>query len=92
MSYRINLYPQSEAGFWRAEVEFKHYRNDVAANLAGVNLPPDLTVDDYGIAVEVGSDTLNDGFGDQIAETVRNFIQEITPVVNDLDNQDDAAA
>ena len=89
MSYRINLYPQSEAGFWRAEVEFKHHRSDVASNLIGVNLHADQTVDDDGITVDLGSDTLNDSFGDRIAETLRNFIQEITPVVNDLENQDD---
>ena len=89
MSYRINLYSQGEAGLWRAEVGFRHYRSDVAANLTGVNLHANQTVDDYGITVEVGNDTLNEGFGDRIAETVRNFIQEITPVVNDLENQDD---
>ena len=89
MSYRINLYPQGEAGFWRAEVDFRHHRSDVAANLTGVNLHANQTVDDYGITVDLGSDTLNDSFGDRIAETVRNFIQEITPVVNDLENQDD---
>ena len=89
MSYRINLYPQDEADLWRAEVEFKHHRSDVASNLIGVNLHADQTVDDDGITVDLGSDTLNDNFGDRIAETVRNFIQEITPVVNDLENQDD---
>ena len=89
MSYRINLYPQDEAGFWSAEVGFRHYRSDVAGNLTGVNLHADQAVDDYGITVALGSDTLNDSFGDRIAETMRNFIQEITPVVNDLENQDD---
>ena len=70
-------------------MEFKHYRSDVAGNLAGVNLHANQVVNREGITVDVGSDTLHDDFGDRIAATVRQFIEEITPLVNDLENEDD---
>ena len=86
-SYRINLYPQEESDEWRAEVEFRHDQNGLMTYLAGVSIHDDQNGDHGGISVTVGSDRLNDEFGDKIAATVRRFIEKITPVVNDFHDQ-----
>ena len=89
-SYRINLRPEGEVGGWRAEVEFKHNRPDLAGNLAGIRLHDDQAMDERGVTATLGAGSLNDEFGDRIAAVVRSFIESITPIVNDLDNEDTA--
>ena len=90
ISYRINLRPEGGVGIWRAEVEFKHNRLDLAANLAGLRLHDDCAVDEQGVTAMLGTGSLDDEFGDRIAAVVRSFIESITPIVNDLDNVDAA--
>ena len=40
-----------------------------------------------GIYVRMGSDTLNDNFAGRIAEMLRQFIEKITPVVDNLEDE-----
>ena len=37
----------------------------------------------------MGSDTLNDDFANKIAGMLRQFIEQITPIVDDLENEAD---
>ena len=43
--------------------------------------------DSAGILAGMASHTLNDGFSARIAELLRRFIEEITPIVDDLENE-----
>ena len=89
MSYRVNLYPK-EAGEWQAWVLFLHDQdglNECLSDKAAYDRLPDGVAQelyDNGIALEVGTDALNDDFGAKIAEVVRRFVEEISPVVNDF--------
>ena len=88
MSYRVNLWPGAETGTWTANVEFKHYRDDMAINIAGKQLHDDQIVDGEGIEIQIGTGTLNDEYRNKIAGIVRSFIEIFTPIVNDLDNEE----
>ncbi len=89
MSYQVNLYPKG-ASEWQEWVLFLHDQdglNEWLGNEAVYDrLPEGVAREPYdnGIAVHVGTDTLNDDFGGKIAEEVRRFVEEISPVVNDF--------
>ena len=78
-SYRINLWPQDEGNSCAANVEFKHQQSGLERNLADISLHPGQQRDQSGIEVRMGTDTLNDDFANRIAETLRHFIEQITP-------------
>ena len=90
MSYRVNLYPQGEAGEWQAYVEFSHDRdgldNLLESNATYELLPhgKDQQIFPYGVEVKVGNDVLSDSFSGLISATMRGFIEAITPVVDDF--------
>ena len=93
MSYRVNLFPQGESGEWRAEVQFEHNQDglrkildDTAPYNRLVTPFERHTRHAYSLSVVVGSNTLNNDFGDQIASKVREFIEAITPAVNDFED------
>ena len=89
MSYRVNLWPQDDGSSYYANVEFIHNRQDLEKNLAGISLHPEQQTYSNGITVDLGSDTLGDEFAKRIAEMLRRFIEEITPIVDDLENEAD---
>lgn len=86
--YRVNLYRQGESGEWQANVEFRHDQNGLATRFADIIISNEQSIDGNGITVNVGCESLNEKFGDKIASTVRRFIEEITPVVNDFADAD----
>ena len=86
--YAINLYPPEETGKWSASISFDN-RNKLS--LTGLNSVIPNTMEEIapnGIYtfVTTGPDFLNDSFANQIAEVLRDFIVEITPIVNDFGN------
>ncbi len=95
VSYRVNLFPQGESGVWLAYVEFWHDQNGLRKILDDIafqdRLPDSLEPEAHSnsFMVKVGRNTLNDDFRDQIATTVRTFIEEITPAVDDASNEQD---
>jgi hypothetical protein len=87
--YTINLYPQDETGKWLASVSFDN-RNQIG--LTGVDsIVPDAKeeISPQGIYtfVNVGTDKLNDDFAARIAQVLREFIAQITPIVDDMGNE-----
>ena len=82
LSYRVNLWPQQDSENWRASVEFWYAGFDLADQLAGIPRYEEHKIEGHRLVASVGSDTLNDAFGQKIAATLRDFIEEITPVVN----------
>ena len=87
-SYRINLYPQEEPHEWRACVGFSHNQDALAGKLYHVTLPDDCETDDWNVWVDVGIGMLDDRFGDKIASSMHQFIEQITPMVNQLADRD----
>ena len=55
--------------------------------LNGIKLGEQQEVDHMGIYVRMGGDTLNDDFAGRIAEMLRHFIQKITPIVDNLEDE-----
>ena len=89
MAYEVNLFPQDESNSWLAKVDFRH-RNvpEMKANLAGVSLHDQQEFYKDGIGVVVERDTLNDDFASRIAEMLREFIKQITPIVDKYDESE----
>ena len=50
--------------------------------LSDMVIHPEQSIDSNSIKVALGSDTLNWDFGGRISKTMRNFIEQITPVVD----------
>jgi hypothetical protein len=87
-SYRVNLLLRGE-NLWLSSIEFVHGLSNLQTKLAGVNLHPDQQLASDGIKLEMGTDTLNDEFAGRIAKITRKFIEQITPIVDDLQNESD---
>lgn len=92
LSYRVNLYPETEAGYWRAEFELKGYPGNAQRDFAGIDRPVECQIDSAGVTATVGTGQLNEEFAGKIAGVVRKFVEEITPIVDDLGNEDDGSA
>ena len=86
LSYQIDLRPQDSGGEWRANAFFG-YRSDIADLLKGVDVYPRQRFVKNWIEVNVGSNVLNDKFAGEIAEVIRSFIERITPIIDDLENE-----
>ena len=80
LCYRVTLRPE-EADTWRAIVRFKDERKLALPLLESVQIREDQEIDEEGIFVRVGTETLNDDFAGRIADMLRQFIETITPMV-----------
>ena len=88
LSYRVHLSEEgAEAGQWSAYVRFVNL--EIEKDLGGMEIHPDQFCEWEGkvLTVPIGTDTLNDEYAGRIADTLRVFIEQITPVVTDLDNE-----
>ena len=86
LCYRVTLRPQ-ETDTWLAIVRFKDERKLALPRLESVQIHEDQETDEEGIFVRIGSDTLNDDFAGRIAEMLRQFIEKITPIVDNLEDE-----
>ncbi len=89
--YSVHLRPRDGAETWHANVWFTNNRKLALPLLDGIRLHEHQRTDPKGIFVGMGYDTLNDDFADRIAEMLREFIEQITPIVDDPDNESDEA-
>ena len=89
LSYRVHLSEEgAEPGQWSAYVRFVN-DSEVEIGLGVVEIHPDQRFEWEGkvLTVAMGTDTLNDEYAGRIADTLRVFIERITPTVADLDNE-----
>ena len=84
--YRVKLRAREEDS-WEATLEFRHRMSGLQEKLAGINLHPDRQLVPEGLNLVMGVDSLNDEFAERIADMTRKFIEQITPVVDDLENE-----
>ena len=98
VSYRINLFLKDEL-VQRAYVSFEHNLNGLREKLTGVNLGPSQKTEPngVGITVKIERGVINDHtqdddeFANRIAIMTREFIEQITPIVDELENESDEA-
>ena len=91
MSYSVDLYPQEESGIWGAIVLFENRQKLALPAIDDINLDAQQNILPHGIyhLTAIGADTLNDEFANGIAKVLRNFIEHITPIIDDLGNESD---
>ena len=88
LSYRVHLSEEgAEAGDWSAYVRFVNF--EIEKDPGEMEIHPDQFFEWEGkvLTVSMGTDTLNDEYAGRIADTLRVFIEQITPIVADLDNE-----
>ena len=86
--YAITFRPvEGEPEHRWVNVRFRDDRNLAMSALNGIKLGEQQEVDHMGIYVRMGGDTLNDDFAGRIAEMLRHFIQKITPIVDNLEDE-----
>ena len=87
MCYRIHLLPQEGSDLWRADVGFSDEQKLALPALDGIEIHERQTITQNGVHVRMEPDSLNDSFANTLAEVLRRFIERITPVVDDLENE-----
>ncbi len=89
VNYSVDLRPQKESDKWQAVVLFENRQKLSLPALEGISLNAQHEVAPHGIYtfVKIGPDTLNDNFANRIAEILREFIEQITPIVDDFGNE-----
>ena len=102
--YEVNLFPPSEAENWEAHVFFNHrVLKDGEVNFAfqdvlnAISYPdkcPDewKVINNHRILRIIESDTLNDDFAREIADELRQLIETVTPVVDELASESEGEA
>ena len=89
VNYSIDFYANEEPGEWRAEVLFENRQGLALPALDGIAPDAERNQGPNGsfIYKATGSDTLNDKFASEIAEGLRDLIEQITPIVDDFGNE-----
>ena len=86
MSYRMNLYRlDSENDSWKVNVEFGHFSGELGSRIASLKIHESQSIEDDRVLVTHTSKDLDDAFSRQLGDTLRRFIEAITPVVNELE-------
>ena len=91
MTYLLNLYSGNDdsPNTWRADVGFAYWGRDIAdleSRLEGLHVYDDQRVENREILV-TRRGALDDSFANTLAATLRHFIEVVTPVVNDFENE-----
>ena len=94
MIYRINLYPQKDSlGTWQAYVGFGIWQSeleDLVSRVGDMHIYDDQIVKSRWVDVRRSGSALDDSFADTLAETLRRFIEVITPSIDDFVNERNA--
>ena len=68
-------------------VRFRDDQKRTREALEGIRLDAGQKIDHMGVYVEMRNDTLNDNFAGGIADMLRQFIEKITPIVDNLEDE-----
>ena len=85
--YSVRLRPAEETGKWQAGIWLRN-KNKIPqlADLQGTH--EGQTNHGDAIVVRVGPNILKDDFVNEVADVLRTFIEQITPIVDDLEDGD----
>ena len=91
VDYGVNLWQEDEENTWSAKIEFMHYIKGLQEKLTDVSLDseqyPNPSGTRNGIAVKVRGSALDDDFANRIAQMTRRFIEQITPIVDGFEEE-----
>lgn len=99
VSYRMNLYPETESGSWESgpwsvNLELAYLSNALANRVVESSVGDELISNKDCVATILTSDALDDQFANTLANTLKNLIENATHVVNEFEeeraNQEDA--
>ncbi len=87
--YAVELRETADPERWSARIQFENLQSIPLTNLGSIkpDLPVEIAPDGAHVRTEAGPDTLNDDYGARIAEIMRELITQITPIVDDYDNE-----
>ena len=83
VSHRVELWRQQSTDAWETIVVFKNWRG-IAQLLDGQVHPEQQSANPSEIYVALGEPDFSDAFAEQVAATLRRFIETITPVVDEM--------
>ena len=91
MTYLVNLYSDNEDSpdTWRADIGFAYWgrdNEDLVGRFEGLHVYDDQRVGNREIVV-TRRGALDDSFANTLADTLRRFIEVVTPAVNDFENE-----
>lgn len=94
VNYSVDLKPHDEPGKWTANILFENRERIFLPTLDNMDLGllnARRNTNNHGsfIYATTGPSFLDDDFANQIAGTLQNFIQHITPIVDDFGNEGD---
>ena len=86
-SYRVNLWRQEDEDYWEAILEFRHQLVSLDGKLIGLKLEHESRHVQDGIVLELGIGKLNDEFAEHLAQATSQLIEQVTPLVNQLEDE-----
>ena len=87
-SFRVDLWRGNETDSWTSSsVSFRNSPGGLEERISNVSLHDEQKVEEDGIVVPLGTISLGGDFDDKIATILRRFIEEITPIVDDFENE-----
>ena len=88
ISFRVDLWRGNETDSWTSSsVSFRNSPGGLEERISNVSLHDEQKVEEDGIVVPLGTISLGGDFDDKIATILRRFIEEITPIVDDFENE-----
>ena len=87
-SFRVDLWRGNETDSWTSSsVSFRNSPNGLRERIRSLKLHDDQQLEEDGIVVPLGTVSLEGDSDDKITIILRRFIEEITPVVDDFENE-----
>ena len=87
MSHRLNLFRGDNSVSWNVDVEFAYFSESLASRIGELQIHDEQQVEQDRILVTHESNALDPSFAETLAVTLRRFIETITPVVDDFENE-----
>ncbi len=88
MSYRMNLYRlENERTPWKVNIELASFSGELGSKVAALKVHKDQIVDENRVFVTHISEALDDAFAETLADSLRRFVEVITPVVNEHEDE-----
>ena len=88
MSYRMNLYfLKDEPVPWKVDVEFGYFSGELGSRVAALDVHEDEIKEENRVLVTHTSEAWGDGFADILAGSLRRFLEVITPIVDEHEDE-----
>ena len=87
MSHRLNLFRGDDSVLWKVDVEFAYFSDPLASRIGELQIHDEQKVEPNRILVTHESDALDPSFAETLSVTLRRFIESITPLVDDFENE-----